>query len=243
MPASHKPLKQTLYDIIFEADTPAGKAFDVALLGFILLSVLIFCLDTVPSLYALYSDLFIWLEWVITLLFTVEYGLRLYCAPSAFRYATSFFGLVDLLSILPTYLGLLIPGVQTLAVLRGLRLLRVFRILKLVRFLDEATVLTSALKASLRKIIVFLMAVTCLVIPLGTLMYLIEGPEHGFTSIPESIYWAIVTLTTVGYGDISPETPLGKGVACVIMILGYGIIAVPTGIVSAELTEAKQSGQ
>ena len=232
-------MRDRLHEIIFEADTPAGKAFDVGLLIAILLSITSVSLESVDPIRQRYS---LWLkagEWFFTLLFTVEYALRIASVRRPRRYIFSFFGMVDLISILPTYLALLVPGAHSFSVVRSLRLLRVFRVFKLAHFLGEAQVLTAALRASSRKIIVFLVSVVILVLLLGTLMYTIERPETGFTSIPTSIYWAIVTLTTVGYGDIAPQTPLGKMLASAVMILGYGILAVPTGIVGAELAKGR----
>jgi voltage-gated potassium channel len=231
------PWRERLRVIIFEADTPAGKAFDVGLLVAIFMSVLAVMLDSVTDFRAQHGHLLHIAEWAFTLLFTVEYILRLICSPRPTHYARSFFGLVDLLSILPTYLSLLFPGAESLAVIRGLRLLRIFRIFKLGQFLGEASILRSALSASRHKITVFLGTLTILVTILGTAMYLIEGEEHGFTSIPASIYWSIVTMTTVGYGDMAPATVSGKVLASIVMILGYSIIAVPTGIVTAEIVE------
>jgi voltage-gated potassium channel len=227
-----------LYEVIFKADTPAGKLFDVALIAAITLSVLVVMLDSVGIIRHDYGGLLYAVEWVFTILFSVEYLLRIFCVGRPLRYATSFFGIVDLLAILPTYLSIFIPGSQYLLVIRVLRVLRIFRVFKLVQYLSEARILIRALSASRRKIVVFLFTVLSLVVIFGSLMYLIEGSKNGFTSIPRSIYWAIVTLTTVGYGDISPQTNLGQAVAAVIMILGYGIIAVPTGIVTVELTRA-----
>jgi len=227
--------RERIHEIIFEADTPAGKAFDVSLLVLIILSVVAVMLESTDTVAARYGDELRTFEWVVTILFTIEYLLRLYCVRRPARYARSFFGIVDLLAILPTYLSLFIPGAQSLLVIRALRLLRVFRVLKLAHFVGEASELTAALRASARKIIVFLGAVLTIVVIVGSIMYLIEGEANGFTSIPVSIYWAIVTMTTVGYGDIAPQTPLGKILASAIMIMGYGIIAVPTGIVSVEL--------
>lgn len=228
-----------LHEIIFEADTPGGKAFDVALLVFILASVVAVMLDSVSSVRQEYGAALRVFEWVVTVLFTIEYLLRLYCVGRPFAYAFSFFGIVDLLAILPTYLSVVFAGAQSLLVIRALRLLRVFRVLKLVHFVGEATELREALQASARKIIVFLGAVITIVLIVGALMYLIEGEESGFTSIPQGMYWAIVTMTTVGYGDIAPQTFPGKFLASLIMILGYGIIAVPTGIVSVEMSAAR----
>lgn len=230
-----------LYEIIFEADTPAGRLFDIILLACIVMSVLIIMLESVESVRAVAGVWLVWGEWFFTVIFTLEYLARLYVVLDKKKYAFSFFGLIDLLSVLPTYLGLIFTGAQSLLVIRSIRLLRIFRIFKLGRFIGESQNLLSALKASGHKIIVFLITVLTSVIITGTIMFLIEGPEHGFTSIPLSIYWAIVTMTTVGYGDISPHTPLGQALAAFIMILGYGIIAVPTGIVSAEMINLKQS--
>ena len=227
-----------MHEIIFEADTTAGRAFDVLLLWCIVISVLAVLLESVESVQVRYATLLRVAEWIFTILFTVEYGLRLTCTGRPLRYAASFFGVVDLLAIVPTYLSLLLPGAQTLLVIRALRLLRVFRVLKLVRFVEEARVLGRALRASRHKITVFLGTVLTLVLILGTLMYLIEGEANGFDSIPRGIYWAIVTLTTVGYGDIAPTTVLGQMLASLVMILGYAIIAVPTGIVTVELSRA-----
>ncbi len=226
--------RSKLHEVVFEADTPAGKAFDIALLVLILGSILVVVLESVPAVRARHGRTFWAAEWVFTILFTVEYLLRLVSVRRPGRYVRSFFGIVDLLAVLPTYLSLLLPGAQALLVVRALRLLRVFRILKLGEFLGEAQMLAQALKASVRKIAVFLQAVLVMVLIIGSLMYLIETPESGFTSIPQSIYWAIVTLTTVGYGDIAPQTVLGKILASLVMILGYGLIAVPTGIVTVE---------
>jgi len=228
--------RKTLYRIIFEADTAAGKAFDLALIVVILLSVLVVFIDSIRDFHDNLGELFYLAEWLFTILFTIEYAFRLACVPKPLRYATSFFGIIDLLAVLPTYLSLLLPGSQYLLVIRVLRVLRVFRVLKLSRYLQESQILGKALLATRRKIIVFLSTVVTLVVIFGSIVYLIEGEKNGFTSIPVSIYWAIVTLTTVGYGDISPKTPLGQALASLIMILGYSIIAVPTGIVTAELT-------
>ena len=233
-------LREHLNRIIFEFDTPAGKAFDVALIVVIVLSVIAVMLDSVDAISIHYQHLLKGAEWVFTGLFTIEYLLRLYSAREARRYATSFFGVVDLLAILPSYLSLIIPHSHYLLTIRVLRVLRVFRILKLARFVGEAGTLRRALKASRYKISVFLTTVVAIVVIAGSVMYLIESPEAGFTSIPASIYWAIVTLTTVGYGDISPQTPLGQALASMLMVVGYGIIAVPTGIVTVELNRAHQ---
>lgn len=225
------------HEIIFEADTYAGKAFDVALILSILVSVFVVMADSVSGIQAKYGAILYFMEWFFTLLFTIEYGLRLVCIGRPAKYATSFFGIVDLLAILPTYLSLFVPGSQYLIVIRVLRLLRIFRVLKLAQYLGEADFLLNALAASRRKITLFLFAVLTLVVILGSAMYVVEGEENGFSNIPISIYWAIVTLTTVGYGDISPQTVLGQTLASMVMILGYAIIAVPTGIVSAQIAK------
>jgi len=242
MSTNSQQRRKRLHTIIFGAETPAGRGFDVALLILIIASVLAVVLESVSWIRDDYGPFLHAFEWVVTIAFTIEYVLRLYCVDKPWRYARSFFGVVDLLAILPTYLSIFIPGAQSLLVIRALRLLRVFRVLKLVHFVGEASQLRVALQASLRKIIVFLGAVLALTVIVGSAMYLIEGEENGFTNIPVSIYWAIVTMTTVGYGDIAPHTALGKILASVIMILGYGIIAVPTGIVSVELAGAARMG-
>ncbi|MEQ8925038.1 MAG: ion transporter, partial [Fulvivirga sp.] len=228
--------KKRLYIIIFEADTFLGKLFDVILLIAILLSVLAVMLESVDHIKSDYGDLLYQIEWGFTILFSMEYIARIYVSERPKKYIFSFFGVIDLLSILPTFIGLFAAGAHSLLIIRSIRLLRVFRVLKMVRYLGEASSLMKALNASRAKIIVFIGAVFSLTVILGTIMYLIEGGENGFTSIPRSIYWAVVTLTTVGYGDIAPGTTLGQIVATAIMILGYGIIAVPTGIVSAEIS-------
>lgn len=231
--------RDKLYQIIFEADTPAGKAFDVLLIACILLSVAVVMLDSIQSVQRDYRTVLVSLEWVLTFFFTIEYIARLLCAPKPWRYARSFFGVIDLLATLPAYLTIFFPGAAYLVTIRALRLLRVFRIFKLGVYLSEGRVIAHALHESKHKIAVFLMAIGVLITVLGSAIYVIEGPEHGFTSIPKSIYWAIVTLTTVGYGDIAPQTPLGQFLASVAMIAGYGIIAVPTGIVTSELSRAQ----
>lgn len=238
-PPPRRSWRGKLHEVVFESDTPAGKAFDIALLVSILASVLAVLLESVRSLRDGYGPELRAAEWFFTVLFTIEYVLRLIAVRRPLHYALSFFGVVDLLAILPTYLSLLLPGAQALLVVRALRLLRVFRILKLSHFIGEAQVLRLALRASLRKITVFLGTVVILVLIIGALMYLVEGEENGFTSIPQSIYWAVVTLTTVGYGDIAPATVLGRILASIVMIIGYGIIAVPTGIVTVELSRAR----
>lgn len=233
-----KNRRDKLYEIIFEADTRSGKIFDVVLLFVILLSVLLVMLESVPSIRESYSQLLRTLEWGITVIFTIEYLLRIIIVKKAFKYIFSFYGIIDFLSVIPTYLGLFIVGSHSLVVIRILRLLRVFRILKLTRYTQAGRTLAKAMWASREKISVFIFFVLTIVVIVGTIMYLIEGEAHGFTSIPRSIYWSIVTLTTVGYGDISPETSLGQLLASVVMILGYAIIAVPTGIVTAEMMKS-----
>jgi len=229
-----------LHEVIFEADTAAGKVFDIVLLWSILLSVLAVMLESVASIRADYGDVLYAIEWGFTILFTIEYATRVICVRQPWSYVRSFYGIVDLMSILPTYISVVVGGSQALIVIRALRLLRVFRVFKLVRYVGEASVLMQALRASRPKITVFLLAVLSIVLIVGSLMYLIEGnqPESGFTSIPTSIYWTIVTMTTVGFGDITPQTVVGKVLASAVMIVGYGIIAVPTGIVTAELSSA-----
>lgn len=231
--------RRRLHEVIFEADTPAGRRFDLALLLLILASVGVVLAESVPEWRAAHGPTFRRLEWGFTLVFSLEYLLRLLSVERPLRWARSFYGLVDLLAVLPTYLALVVPGAQTLIVLRALRLLRVFRTLKLAEFLAEAAVLRAALVASRRKILVFLGAILVLVLLFGSLLYLVEGEANGFVSIPRSIYWAIVTLTTVGYGDLAPQTALGRLIASVIMLLGYAILAVPTGIVTSELINAR----
>lgn len=228
-------LRMVLYEIIFEHDTLRGRVFDVALIFSILISVLAVMLDSVSSISLRFGAVFIGLEWFFTILFTIEYLLRLYSSPKPRGYATSFFGVVDLLAILPTYLSIFLPTGRFLIIIRVLRVLRVFRILKMVQFIEEANLLRRAIRASWYKIVVFLLTVLSIVLIVGSLMYLIEGPNNGYTSIPKSIYWAIVTVTTVGYGDIAPVTPVGQALAVLLMITGYGIIAVPTGIITIEL--------
>lgn len=224
------------HEIIFEADTPSGKLFDVILIGLILMSVSTVMLDSVDGFRSRYGAVFYYVEWFFTIVFTFEYGLRLFCIAKPIRYATSFFGVVDLLAILPTYISLFIPGSHYLLVIRLLRVLRVFRVLKIVQYIGEADELMTAMHASRRKITLFIFTVFTLATIAGSLMYVIEGAPSGFTSIPKSVYWSVVTLTTVGYGDISPQTPVGQAIATLIMLMGYGIIAVPTGIVTAEIT-------
>lgn len=234
--------KSEYHEIIFEADTPKGKIFDIALILLILASVAIVMLETVQSFDNKYHNLFKVLEWIFTIVFTIEYVLRLHITKRPLKYATSFFGIIDLLAILPTYFGLFLTGsqIESLLVIRALRLLRVFRVLKMVSFLKNGKIILQALKQSAPKILVFLFFIVILVMVFGSVMYVVEGATNPkFSSIPESIYWAIVTLTTVGYGDISPTTTLGKFLASAVMIIGYAIIAVPTGIVTAELMDAE----
>ena len=236
-PKTESGYSARLYEIIFEADTTAGKWFDIILLWAILLSVLVVFLESISEIRFRYGNIFYPLEWFFTILFTVEYGLRIISTKKSLRYILSFYGIIDLLAILPTYLSLVIAGSQYFLVIRILRLLRVFRILKLTHFIRQAAILRRALLASRGKIAVFLFAVLTLVVVIGAVMYVIEGPENGFTSIPFSMYWAIVTMTTVGYGDVSPQTAIGQIFASFVMIIGYAIIAVPTGIVSVEIAD------
>ena len=230
-------LRARLYAVIFESDTRAGRLFDLVLIVVILMSVAAVVLDSVEAVSANHGDALNVFEWMFTLLFTVEYMARLYCVRQPLRYATSFFGIIDLLSILPTYLAiLLVPGAHVLADVRILRLLRIFRILKLTSYVAEYGRLNRALLASRRKIMIFLSVVMMLVLLLGTVMYVVEGPANGFTSIPTAVYWAITAVTTVGFGDIVPKTDLGRSISAIIMLLGWGILAVPTGIISSELS-------
>ena len=232
-------LKNKLHTIIYEADTPMGKLFDVVLLILILVSVILVMLESVTSIDTHYHDLLYFGEWVITIFFTIEYILRIITVKKASNYIFSFYGIIDLLSTIPLYLSFILAGSNALLAVRALRLLRVFRILKITRYMGEANKLNKALRDSKPKILVFLFAVLILSIIAGTIMYLVEGEQSGFVSIPTSVYWCIVTLTTVGFGDIAPVTPLGQFIAAIIMIMGYGIIAVPTGIVSAEYASKK----
>ena len=234
-------LQEKLHEIIYEADTPAGKVFDTALFFFIITSVLLVMLESVERISADYRDLFIILEWIFTIIFTIEYALRLYCIGRPIKYATSFFGIVDLLAILPTYLSLLFVSTQPqfFVMIRAMRLIRIFRIFKLGHYTRQGNIIIISLRKSKAKILVFLSFVILVVMVVGSLMYVIEGESNeAFSNIPISIYWAIVTITTVGYGDISPVTPLGQFFAAALMIMGYVVIAVPTGIVSAELIKS-----
>jgi voltage-gated potassium channel len=237
-PIKNNRLQLRLYEIIFKSDTPAGRRFDIALLAVILSSVLVVILESVSALHLRYGLAFRVAEWIFTGLFTLELLLRLWVVPRPGRYLFSFLGMVDVLSVLPTYISLLLPGAQYFMVIRVLRLLRIGRIFKLTHFLNEGHILTTALRASAHKIMVFIGTVLTLVVIIGSVMYVVEGGENGFTSIPKSIYWAIVTMTTVGYGDIAPQTPLGQVLAAMVMLLGYGIIAIPTGIVTVEMANA-----
>jgi len=230
--------REKMWRVIFLADTPKGRNFDVLLILAILASVAAVMLESVAPIREHWGDVLWWVEWIFTILFTLEYAARLICARRPLRYARSFFGVVDLLSILPTYLVILFPGAQYFMVIRVLRILRAFRVLKLAAHVREANVLMRSLVASRRKITVFLFAVFTMTVVLGSLMYLIEGEANGFDNIPRGVYWAVVTLTTVGYGDISPQTPFGQFIASLVMVMGYGMIAVPTGIVTAEMTVA-----
>ena len=235
--------RQRLHTIIFETDTLAGRRFDKTLLVIILLSLLVTIIDSIESLHREYSTVFAIFEWGFTLIFAVEYLLRLYCSPRPMKYAFSFYGLVDLLAIVPGVLAIYYSDAQYLLIVRIIRMLRIFRVLKLGTYLRQANYLLAALRGSKQKIIVFLVTVSTLVTVFGTLMYVIEGPQHGFTSIPKGIYWAIVTLTTVGYGDIVPRTWMGQMLSSLVMITGYSIIAVPTGIFTAELANAMRGEQ
>jgi voltage-gated potassium channel len=239
---THKnKFRQKIHEVIFESDTKHGKIFDLSLFWAIIASVIVVMLDSVKSLNQQYHLFFNILEIFFTVIFTIEYISRIYVIKLPMKYVTSFMGVIDLLAILPSYLVLFIPGSHYLITIRTLRLIRIFRILKLGRYLKEAQVITNALKASRPKITVFLVAVISIVIVMGTIMYQVEGEKNGFTSIPRSIYWAVVTLTTVGYGDIAPKTVLGQFIASAVMIMGYSIIAIPTGIITSEITNAQKN--
>ncbi|MDO9197786.1 ion transporter [Rhodoferax sp.] len=240
-----KPLtgwRLRLYTIIFEADTRAGRLFDQWLIAVILASVAVVVVDSVQGVGPAYRTVFAWLEWIFTIAFTLEYAARLLCVRHPLRYALSFYGVIDLLALLPTYVALLVPEVHALIDVRVLRLLRVFRIFKLTAYVAEYQSLGRALSASRRKIFIFLSAVMMIVLVMGTLMYVVEGPANGFTSIPTSVYWAITTMTTVGFGDITAKTDLGRFIASAMMLLGWGTLAVPTGIVTAEMAAARLAG-
>lgn len=234
------PRQRRYYDVIFGTETTAGKWFDIVLILVILTSVGVVLLDSIPELHARYGGLYLGLEWVFTILFTIEYAVRVWCAPNRRGYMLSVYGIVDLLSLLPTYLSLLLPQTAPLLIIRLLRILRIFRVLRLLSLLREANDLAGALSRSARKVFVFFTLMIILTTIFGCLLYVVEGAEHGFDNIPKSIYWAIVTITTVGYGDIVPYTPLGKAIAAVGMLIGYAVIAVPTGIITAELTLSQQ---
>ena len=229
-------LRHTLYQIIYQSHTPAGRGFDIALIILILTSVLTIILDSVADISQQYGEQLVTAEWIFTALFTIEYVLRIFCIHRPFKYIASFYGLIDLLAILPSYISLFIPGSHYLQIVRILRVLRIFRVLKLVRFINQSNMLLNALLASRFKITIFLFTISTLLVVFGSTMYLIEGPENGFTNIPISIYWAVVTLTTVGFGDITPKTDFGRTISAVVMIIGYAIIAVPTGIFTDELS-------
>ncbi len=233
--ATSLTMKEKIHEVIFEADTPSGKYFDIALLFSIIVSVIAVSLESIEAIDKVYHSQLVMIEWFFTIIFTIEYILRLYSTEHSVKYSTSFFGVVDLLAILPTYLSIFVPGAQSLLVIRGLRLLRVFRVFKLSRYLGEANILSEAIIQSRTRIVVFLSTITVLSFITGAGMYLVEGPKHGFTSIPQSVYWAITTLTSTGYGDTVPITPLGKLLAIFIMIMGYSLIIVPTGIISTEM--------
>ncbi|WP_106419511.1 ion transporter [Salinicola tamaricis] len=235
MQSGESSFRKQLFQIIFESDTRAGKTFDIALITLILLSVVVVFVDSVPHLHQHYGEWFLLVEWIFTLIFTLELVLRLYCLERPLRYLKSFYGVLDLLAILPTWLSLFLPGAQSLLVLRILRVLRVFRVLRLMEFVGEGRMLVQALRRSQRKILLFLITVLLIITIFGALIYMIEPPEAGFTSMPRSMYWAIVTLTTVGYGDIAPVTPIGQFISAFMMVLGYSILAVPTGVFSAEV--------
>ncbi|WP_029790471.1 MULTISPECIES: ion transporter [Vibrio] len=231
-----KSFKHHLYVIIFGTHTRAGRAFDIALIIAIITSLVVLILESLPSVMTEWSRELRYIEYTFTALFTIEYLLRLYCSPKPKSYATSFYGVVDLLAILPTYLAIFFPGASFMGVVRLLRVMRIFRILKLVRYLQDSNILLRSLLMARRKILIFFSTVGILVTIFGALIFVIEGPHNGFTSIPKSIYWAIVTITTVGYGDMVPQTHLGKAIASLTMLLGYSILAVPTGIITAELS-------
>lgn len=235
MGVNKKTWRERLHDTIFESNTAAGKTFDIALLIFILGSIIVVLLDSIPSYHERYGKIFLIAEWIFTILFTIEYILRLVSVKRPLKYALGFLGLIDLLTILPMYLSFFLAGAPSILVLRVLRLLRIFRIFKLTHFLSEMSFLGTALKSGAKKISIFMLVVLALVIILGSIMYMVEGGENGFHSIPESIYWAIVTITTVGYGDITPMSTAGKFIASIIMLIGYCIIAVPTGIITTEI--------
>ncbi len=233
-------LRQRLYDVIFGTETPAGKRFDLILIYAIILSVVALMLDSVVSLSDRWGSILLVAEWTFTILFTIEYGVRIYCSPNRWAYIRSFYGVIDLLSILPAYISILVPGTNYLLMLRLFRVLRVFRVLKLMRYISEANFLLRSMLQARHKIFVFFIVVLVFATIFGSIMYVVEGPQNGFTSIPKSIYWTIVTITTVGYGDIIPQTTLGQIVASAAMLTGYSIIVVPTGILTAEISQEMQ---
>jgi len=237
------PLQQRVYTLIFGTETPSGKWFDILLIVAIVTSVLVILLDSIQGYHDRYGLLYWRIEWMFTVLFTVEFAVPIWCTPNRRAYLLSFYGLVDLMSILPTYIAVLVPGAGSLLMIRLLRILRIFRVLRLLEFLSEANILAGALRRSARKISIFFSLMIIITTIFGCLMYVVEGPENGFHNIPESIYWAVVTVTTVGYGDLAPHSPMGRAIAAVGMLTGYAIIAVPTGIITAELTaEAYRTG-
>lgn len=241
-PITRKEFRRKVHEVLFETSTPLGRFFDLVLLGLIILSMLIVIVETIPTIEQEYRQVLIVLEWMLTIAFTLEYALRIYTANFPWRYVRSFYGIIDLVSIIPTYLGLFLAGSHSLSIIRALRLLRVFRILKLTKYLSQGELIIEALKSSRTKISVFMFFILLMVCIFGSVMYIVEGNAgSGFDSIPRSIYWAIVTLTTVGYGDISPTTPLGQLMASLIMIAGYAVLAVPTGIVTAEMTKVSET--
>lgn len=237
------PIRKKIFVIIFGADTPAGRAFDIGLIISVILSVLVVTLESVNSLKSQYDAIFYFLEWFFTILFSFELILRLVSVEKKSHYIFSFYGIVDIISVLPAYLTFFFPGLQSFAVIRALRILRIFRILKLKRYIMAGDTLTEALNQSKPKIIVFLGTVTTIVFVMGAVMYLVEGSENGFTSIPKGVYWAIVTMTTVGFGDVVPHTPLGQFISSLLMIMGYGVIAVPTGLVTADIVAHKMTNK
>jgi len=239
MTRSQQTLKDQMYTLIFTNETAAGRLFDKTLIALILISLIVVVLDSVQHIARDYHTFLFVLEWIFTILFSVEYAARLYCAKNRRKYATSFFGVIDLLAVLPTYLALFFPELHALIDVRVLRLIRIFRVFKLTAYMQEYAHLASALNASRKKILVFLSFVLMIVLVMGTLMYVVEGPEHGFTSIPIATYWAITTMTTVGFGDITPQTDVGKLIASVMMLMGWGTLAVPTGIVTAEISRSR----
>ena len=236
-------MKDRLYQIIFEHNTRSGKNFDIALILLVVLSMLAIMLETVEGLWYNYYKLFYYFEWFFTIIFSVEFILRLYCAPSKKDYILSFYGIIDIISVLPSYLSFFIPGAQAFLIIRAMRLMRLFRIFKLTNYTNAGSQLKEAVAASKPKIIVFVFFVVTFVTIVGTAMFYVEGRENGFSSIPKSIYWAVVTMTTVGYGDIAPLTPLGQLLSAVLMITGYGVIAVPTGIISTEMAKAERTNK